>query len=135
MNTSTIGRTRPFLAAAAAAIAAALLSPTAATARTAPAQTLDCVLAVDAPTPSYGVFAKATLTCQTVQHSITIDSELLQDGVVVASTHEQTHKRSSFGAYVDINDPPGDQVWCYRATAKIPPYTIGPLTSCASEPF
>jgi hypothetical protein len=135
MNRSTIGRTRPPLVVAAAAIAAALLSPTAAAAQTATAQTSDCELVVDAPIPSYGVFAKATLTCQTVQHSITIDSELLQDGVVVASTHEQTHKRSSFGAYVNVNDPAGDQVWCYRATAKVPPYTIGPLTSCASEPF
>ena len=135
MSRCMIGRVRPPLVAGAAAVAAALLSPAAAAAQAAPAQTLDCQLTVDAPIPSYGVFAKATLTCQTVQHSITIDSQLLQDAVVVASTHEQTHKRSSFGAYIDINDPPGDQVWCYRATAKIPPYTIGPLTSCASEPF
>jgi hypothetical protein len=133
MNRSTIGRARPPLVVAA-AIAAALLLPAAA-AQTASAQTSDCELVVDAPIPSYGVFAKATLTCQTVQHSITIDSQLLQDGVVVASTHEQTHKRSSFGAYVNVNDPPGDQVWCYRATAKVPPYTVGPLTSCASQPF
>ena len=97
----------------------------------------DCVLTVDPPALVYGDFVvtQAALECGTVEHTIEIDLELLRDGVVVATDDERTHKRSTWHAYTAANDPAGDQHWCVQVTALYPPYAIGPVTSCESEPF
>lgn len=118
-----------------AAVAAAVVA-VAPSAKAAP-KTDDCVLTITPPVLTYGVFVatEAALECKTVKHTIEIDLELLQDGVVVGTDDERAHKRSTWHAYTVVNDPPGNQTWCVRVTALYPPYTIGPVTSCASEPF
>ena len=115
----------------------AMVMMLAATPRPALAKREDCNLVTNGPFLSYGIYAFATadVECQSAKNTIAIYADLLRDGVVVDSSISRTHKRSSWSTYLLENDAPGEQMWCLRVSARVNPHTIGPVVTCADEPF
>jgi hypothetical protein len=130
-----IGRTAVLvLALAAAATALVLLLPTQAAARP---SADDCNL--DAHPFSYAglVFADAVVTCKTTKGWIKVSSVLTRDGVEVAQASHRCDRRSSCEtstAFAD--DPPGDQLWCVRASGSTQGgRSLGPIVRCENQAF
>jgi hypothetical protein len=109
---------------------AALLAPA-----TASAAHEDCALVANAPSSYYGVdtITSASIECASPKKTIHFTMALLRDGVVVATSDRTCHKRADCWSYLVADDPPDDQVWCTRASARVGSHSVGEVTRCEND--
>ncbi|MGH3105297.1 MAG: hypothetical protein ACRDN6_14495 [Gaiellaceae bacterium] len=104
--------------------------------RSTPGQALathvDCTLVAEPPVSYYGIatITSGSVDCATRKNTIRFAIVLTRDGTVAASGDRTCHKASTCWSYLFADDPPGDQLWCTRVSARIGSHSLGEVTRC-----
>jgi hypothetical protein len=96
----------------------------------------DCTLSSTAPS-SYGGIAAITsgsVDCTMAKNVMRFSIVLMRDGTVVDSNERTCHKAATCWSYLVEDDPPGDQVWCTRVSARVGSHSLAAVTRCEADP-
>lgn len=95
----------------------------------------DCTLNTGAPVSYGGIFAVGggSVDCTTTKNVMRVSAVLTMDGAFMGSTERTCHKAATCPTNVFVNDPPGDQVWCNTASARVGPHALPEVTHCETE--
>lgn len=96
----------------------------------------DCTLVNEGPASFYGVdvITSGSVECASAKNTIRFTILLTMDGSVVASGDRTCHKAASCWSYLTADDPPGDQLWCTRVSARVGSHSLAAITRCEADP-